>query len=133
MVTMVIDFLVVKCPSTFNGVLGRLSLKALKAVTSIHYLTMKFLIAVRISQVQRRQCNSRECYSKLLGLAEMGLELPQAMEVEKISQGPMQTNIDPCLQEGDSTTGTMEELTDIQVDPNELSRVVKIDKGLKNE
>ena len=40
--TMVIDFLVVKCPSVFNGVLGRLLLSALNAMMSIHYLAMKF-------------------------------------------------------------------------------------------
>ena len=45
----------------------------------------------------------------------------------------METNIDPCLQEDESTTGPMEKLSEIQVDPNEPSRVVKIDKGLKKE
>ena len=45
----------------------------------------------------------------------------------------METNIDPCLQEDESTVGPVEELTEIQVDPNELSCVVKIDKGLKGE
>ena len=45
----------------------------------------------------------------------------------------MQINIDLCLQEGESTTGPIEKLTKIQVDPNELSHVVKIDKGLKKK
>ena len=45
----------------------------------------------------------------------------------------METNIDPRLQEDESTTGPMEELIEIQVDPNEPSRVVKIKKGLKEE
>ena len=45
----------------------------------------------------------------------------------------METNIDPYLQEDESTTGPLEKLTKIQVDPNEPSRAVKIDKGLKNE
>ena len=38
----VIDFLVVNCPSTYSGVLGRPLLRALKAIMSIHCLTMKF-------------------------------------------------------------------------------------------
>ena len=59
--------------------------------------------------------------------------LPQAMDVEKTSQGPMETNIDPCLQEGKSTTAPVEELTEIQVDPNEPSCVIKIGKGLKKK
>ena len=45
----------------------------------------------------------------------------------------METSIDPRLQEDESTAGPMEELTEIQVDPNEPSRVVKIGKGLKKE
>ena len=51
MVLIVIDFLVVNCPSAYNGVLGRPLLRALKAVTSIHYLTMKFPNTVGTGQV----------------------------------------------------------------------------------
>ena len=40
--TMMTEFLVVDCPSTFNGVIGIPLLKALKAVTSIYHLMMKF-------------------------------------------------------------------------------------------
>ena len=43
-VTTVIDFLMVNYSSTYNGVLGRLLLRTLKAITSIHCLTMKFLL-----------------------------------------------------------------------------------------
>ena len=50
--TMMIAFLVVKCPSAFNRVLGKPLLKALKVVTSIHCLTIKFPIAARIGQVR---------------------------------------------------------------------------------
>ena len=132
-VTVVIDFLVVKCPSGFNGVLGRPLLKALKAVTSVHCLTMKFPTIAGISQVGGRQLDSRECYNKSLELIEIGLELPQAMEVEKISRGPMETNIYPLLPEDESIARPVEELTEIRMDPNEPSRVVKIGKGLKKE
>ena len=45
----------------------------------------------------------------------------------------METNIKPRLQEDELTTRPVEELIEIQVDPNEPSRVVKIDKGLKKE
>ena len=55
------------------------------------------------------------------------------MEVEKTSRGPMKTNIDPRLQEDESTAGPVEELIEIWVDPNEPSRVFKIGKGLKKE
>ena len=45
----------------------------------------------------------------------------------------METNIKPRLQEDELTTRPVEELIEIQVDPNKPSRVVKIDKGLKKE
>ena len=45
----------------------------------------------------------------------------------------METNIDPNLQEYESTVGLVEELIEIQVDPNEPSCLVKVSKGLKKE
>ena len=42
MMTTVIDFLMVNCLSAYNGALGRPLLRALKAITSIHCLTIKF-------------------------------------------------------------------------------------------
>ena len=130
---MVIDFLIVKCPSALNGVLRRPLLKALKVVTSNHCQIMKFPTATGIGQVRGRQCDSRECYNKSLELAKMEPELPQAIEVKKVSRGSMETNIDLRLQEDESIMGPVEELTEIQVDPHEPSRVVKIGKGLKKE
>ena len=79
MVTIVIDLLVVNYLSGYNGVLGRPLLRVLKAVTSIHYLTMKFLIVVGTGQVRERQWDSRECYNKSLELTDKRKELPQTM------------------------------------------------------
>ena len=50
--TTVIDFLVVNCPSAFNGVLVRLLLRTLKAVTYIHCLTIKFPTTTETGQVR---------------------------------------------------------------------------------
>ena len=55
------------------------------------------------------------------------------MEVEKTSTGQMETNINPRLQEDESTAGPVEELIDFQVDPNKASHVIKIGKGLNKE
>ena len=55
------------------------------------------------------------------------------MEIEKISRGQIETNINPGLQEDESITGPVEELTKIQVDPNKPIRVIKIGKGLKRD
>ena len=92
---MMIDFLAVKCLSAFNRVIGRPLLKALKAVMLIHCLIVKFPIEKGIGQVRGRHHDSRECYCKSLELAEVEPRQPQAMEVEKISRGLMETNIEP--------------------------------------
>ena len=55
------------------------------------------------------------------------------MEVEKMSKGSMETNIDPHLQEDESTIGLVEELINVQVDPNKPSRVIKISTRLNKE
>ena len=38
----------------------------------------------------------------------------------------METNIDPCLQEDELAAGPVEELVEVQVDPNKPSQVVKL-------
>ena len=38
----VTNFLIVDCPLAINGIIGRPLLKALKAITSIYHLTVKF-------------------------------------------------------------------------------------------
>ena len=42
------------------------------------------------------------------------------MELEKMSKEPMETNIDPRLEEDKSTAGPVEELVDVQEDPTNL-------------
>ena len=85
MAIVVIYFLAMKCPLAFSEVLGRPLLNALKVVMSIHCLIMKFPTTAGIGHAQGRQRNSKECYNKSLELAKMGLELHQAIEVDKTS------------------------------------------------
>ena len=68
--TIVTEFLVVYYPLAFNGIIRRPLLKALKAITSIHCLMMKFPTATGIGQVRGKQWDTRECYSRLPILVE---------------------------------------------------------------
>lgn len=54
-------------------------------------------------------------------LTEKDRELFQMIEVDKVSKGPMETSIDPHLQEEQSTIGPIEEWVEIQVDPKKPS------------
>ena len=47
-----VDFLVIDQPSAFNIVLGRPSLRELKAITSIYHLLMKFPMPHRVGEVK---------------------------------------------------------------------------------
>ena len=57
------DFLVIDQPLAFNVVLGRLSLKALKTITSIYHLLMKFFTPNMVGQVRGNQEEARRCYN----------------------------------------------------------------------
>ena len=46
------EFLMIDCPSTSNVVIGKSLLKALKALTSIYCLTIKFPTAMGTGQVR---------------------------------------------------------------------------------
>ena len=46
------DFLVIDQPSAFNAVLGRPSLRELKAITSIHQVLMKFPMPQGVGEVK---------------------------------------------------------------------------------
>ena len=50
-----VDFLVIDQPSTFNAVIGRPSLRELRAITSIHHLLMKFSMPHGVGKVEGDQ------------------------------------------------------------------------------
>ena len=68
--TVITKFLMDDCPLAINEIIGRSLLKALKAVTLIYHLTMKFLTAEGTDEVRGSQYDSRKCYNKSLKLAE---------------------------------------------------------------
>ena len=59
-----VDFLVIDQPSAFNVVLDRPSLKALKVITSICHLLMKFPTPKGMGQVHGNKDETRKCYNQ---------------------------------------------------------------------
>ena len=84
--TIINDFLVVDCPLAINEIIGRSLLKALKAVTLIYHVTMKFPTTEGTGKVRGCQYDSRECYNKSLKTVDKDNMLPR-MEVGKIIAG----------------------------------------------
>ena len=66
MSTVIANFLIVDCPSAINRLIGRTLLKALKMVTSIYHLTMKFPTTEETGEVGANEYDTRECYNKFL-------------------------------------------------------------------
>ena len=69
-VTIQVDFLIVDCPSSYNVILGRLTLNRHKAVTSTYCLKMKFPTPNGVGQICGDQLLARECYQAILASRE---------------------------------------------------------------
>ncbi|KAK3007885.1 hypothetical protein RJ639_013715 [Escallonia herrerae] len=59
---LMLDFVVVKVPSTYNAILGRPALNRLQAVVSTYHLKMKFPTEHGIGEVKGDQTTARQCY-----------------------------------------------------------------------
>ena len=55
------NFLVIDQPSAFNVILGRPSIRELRAVTRIHHFLMKFPTPRGVGEVKGDQQESRQC------------------------------------------------------------------------
>lgn len=55
-------FMIVKIPSTYNVILGRLGLNVFYTVVSIYYLLIKFPTIHGVGEVYRNQTLARQCY-----------------------------------------------------------------------
>lgn len=65
--SIIVSFLVVGTPSTYNALLGRPSLNVARAVISIAHLKMKFPTPEGVGLVKANQKVSRQCYALRLG------------------------------------------------------------------
>ena len=64
--TTIVRFLIVDAPSSYNVLLGRPSLNAIKAIPSAYHMVIKFATANEVGMVQGDQRVDRECYSALM-------------------------------------------------------------------
>ena len=69
-ITKEVNFLVIDCSSSYNAIIGRLTLNSWKAITSTYHLSVKFLTKYGVGQVQGDQLAARECYLAMLAMDE---------------------------------------------------------------
>ena len=123
------DFLVIDQPSAFNVVLERPSLRALKAITNIYHLLMKFPTPNIVGQVRINQEENRRCYNQ----AVMSGFRPRQVNIidqQLLSKGPLDDTIDPRSSNEEATTGPIEDLVSLPVDDKEPTKVLKLRKNL---
>ena len=70
LVTRYVNFLVIDRSSSYNAIIGRLTLISWKAATSTYHLSIKFLTEHKVGQVQGDQLVARECYLAMLAMDE---------------------------------------------------------------
>ena len=128
----VADFLLIDQPSAFNAVLGRPSLRALKAITSIYHLLMKFPTPNVVGQVRGNQDKVRRCYNQAVRSASKPRQV-NIVDQRPPSKGPLDDTIDPRSPDEEATTGPIEDLVNLPVDDNESSKVLKLGKNLSNK
>ncbi|XP_075659001.1 uncharacterized protein LOC142628848 [Castanea sativa] len=63
-----VNFLVVDCSSSYNAIIGRLTLNIWKAVTFTYHLSVKFPTEYGEGQVQGDQLAARKCYLAMLAV-----------------------------------------------------------------
>ena len=69
-ITKEVNFLMVDCSSSYNAIIGRLTLNSWKTVTSTYHLSVKFFIVYGKRQVQGDQLAVRECYLAMFAMDE---------------------------------------------------------------
>ena len=126
------DFLVIDQPSAFNVVLGRPSLRALKVITSIYHLLIKFPTPNEVGQVRGNQEEVRSCYNQAVRSASRPRQV-NIIDQWPPSEGPLDDTIDPRSLDEEATTRPIEDLVDLPVDYKEPTKVLKLRKNLSNQ
>ena len=114
------DFLVIKAPSTYNAILDRPGLNALRAVVSTYHLKLKFPTGQGVGEVKGDQALARHCYSIALKRSDRSDLCP----------------IDGLDARDDLTEergGPIEDLVSIPLNDGNKEHVVKIGSNLGEE
>ncbi|KAK2999537.1 hypothetical protein RJ639_023236 [Escallonia herrerae] len=114
---LMLDFVVVKVPSTYNVILGLQALNQLQAVASTYHLKMKFPMEHGIGEVKRDQTVARQCYVTLCRSKNK-----EALIIEDLWEHTK-------MQRGES----MEDLVSIEVYPREDDKTFWIGSNLKDD
>lgn len=120
-ITLVMDFLVVDCPSAYNAILGKPTLNLLRAVTLTYHLLMRFPTEGGVREVNGDQVATRECYIALLK-GESVLKKTMSINNLEVRDGRTRVIAEP--------RGKLE---DIILNPNTPKGVTQVGSDLQGE
>ena len=126
------NFLVINQPPAFNAVLGRPSLRALNAITSIYHLLMKFPTLNGVGKVQGNQEEARRCYNQAVRSASRPRQV-NIVDQRPSSEGPLDDTIHPRSSDEEATTRPIEDLVDLPMDDKDLTKVLKLEKNMSDK
>ncbi|XP_024024716.1 uncharacterized protein LOC112092519 [Morus notabilis] len=123
--TTMANFLVIKGSSQYNAVIGRPTLQALRAITSIYHQKIKFPTPNGVGEMKSNQYEARVAYSDAL----RGYDQPGRQETRMVHQGLVE-DIDPRIQEEVTWSQPVEQLVKVRVGEGESTKVLKVGLGL---
>ncbi|XP_059654529.1 uncharacterized protein LOC132301280 [Cornus florida] len=104
-VTVMVNFLVVDCPSVYNVILGRATLNSMRAITSTYHLLMRFPTEHGVGELRGDQSIARECYVASLKekRQQEALIVDEVEENEQDRAKPIEDLVEICLNDTDIT------------------------------
>jgi len=126
--TVMSKFLVVKGGDQYNAVIGRPTLRALRAVTSIYHQTMKFPTPSGVGKVRGNQYESRLTYSETIRHYAEPTEVRRELRmVETRAEG---LDLDPRFPGEEPEAGPVEDLVEVPVDERDPTRTLRVGSEL---
>ncbi|XP_074359918.1 uncharacterized protein LOC141700041 [Apium graveolens] len=119
-----VKFHVISASSSFNAILGRTTITALRAITSISHLKMKFPIEFGVGEMIGDQATARQCYLTTVSSkkkTDKEFEVNKVLDIEPRSLVDLPTK-NSCL--------TVEETEEIEVFEGNLEKTTRIGKNL---
>ncbi|XP_057432627.1 uncharacterized protein LOC130725411 [Lotus japonicus] len=120
-------FLVVKCPTAYNAIIGRPSLNVYRAIISTHHLMLKYPWAGRAISVRGNLTMARGCYNSSCRLAREDRKRKEPDRGKRVENlhlraGACLTDIDPRVDQSRE---------DQRLKPDGEARPVQIGRGLE--
>ena len=132
-ITQMVNFLLVDQPSTYNAIIGRPTLNAIRAIVSTYHLVIKFLVRDLVGEVRGDQAESQQCYAMSTRVAEKHKMVNTIFHLEDVETPSTPKKIshtlgelDPRKKEMEMRGGLIEELESIKLNDQHPERTVQI-------